>query len=138
MTDVFTPEKRSAVMRAVRSKDTSPELLVRSLLHRLGYRFRLHRAELPGRPDLVFVRQRKVVFIHGCFWHRHDCPGGRSMPATRREFWRNKFDGNRRRDRRVRTALRKLGWSALVVWECQLRPKRLAVTVARIERFLER
>lgn len=137
MTDVFSAEKRSAVMRAVRGKDTSPELVVRSELHRRGFRFRLHRKDLPGCPDLVFASRRKVVFVHGCFWHRHSCPDGRSTPATRTDFWQAKFDRNQRRDRMVRVSLRKAGWQVLVVWECQLRAKRLAFTLARIERFLK-
>ena len=109
-------------MRAVRSKDTTPELAVRKLAHALGYRFRLHRRELPGSPDLVFPGRRKVVFVHGCFWHRHaGCARGASTPATRRGFWEAKFARNVARDRRDRRRLRAAGWGVMVVWECQTR-----------------
>jgi len=102
MTDVLTPEQRRRCMAAIRGTDTKPELLVRSIAHRIGYRFRLHAHDLPGRPDLVFPGRRKVVFAHGCFWHQH--PGCRhaTRPATRAEFWATKLDGNRERDARVR------------------------------------
>lgn len=108
-------------MAAIRGTDTKPELLVRSIAHRLGYRFRLHRRDLPGRPDLVFPGRGKVVFVHGCFWHQH--PGCRyaTRPATRAEFWAAKLDGNRERDTRVLQDLERLGWGVLVVWECETR-----------------
>lgn len=118
--DVFTPEKRSAVMRAVKGADTGPEMEVRRLVHRMGYRYGLHCKDLPGRPDLVFRRLRKVVFVHGCFWHKHRCPAGR-VPATRRQYWAEKLDSNTRRDRRHCAELRKAGWDVLTVWECELR-----------------
>ena len=108
-------------MRAVRSKDTAPELLVRKLAHALGYRFRLHRRDLPGTPDLAFPGRRKAIFVHGCFWHRHDCPRGRSTPATRTDYWNGKFARNVARDRRDRRRLRADGWGVMVVWECQTR-----------------
>lgn len=112
---------RSALMRAVRRKDTTPELRVRRLAHRLGLRFRLHRHDLPGTPDLVFPRRRIALFVHGCFWHRH--PGCRyaTTPATRREFWEAKFTANQARDRRQTEQLRSLGWQVVVVWECETR-----------------
>jgi DNA mismatch endonuclease (patch repair protein) len=111
---------RSANMRAVRSKDTGPELQVRRLVHRLGYRFRLHRKELPGTPDLVFVARRKVIFVHGCFWHRHSCRRA-TVPAANREFWAEKFKRNKARDRKALKALKAQGWEALVIWECALK-----------------
>lgn len=119
MVDRITPEARSRNMARVRGKDTGPEMRVRRVLHALGYRFRIHVPDLPGKPDLVFTRRRKVVFVHGCFWHRH--PGCRraAMPASRTEFWERKFRLNRARDE---TALRELagrGWETLTVWECQ-------------------
>ncbi|MEK6798532.1 MAG: DNA mismatch endonuclease Vsr [Planctomycetota bacterium] len=123
-------------MRGIRGKDTSPEMFVRRLVHSLGYRFRLHRRDLPGTPDLVFPSRRKVIFVHGCFWHRHSCPRGRSTPATRRQFWNRKLDGNRRRDAASRRRLRTLRWRVLVLWECQLAKKNLARTVARVQSFL--
>jgi DNA mismatch endonuclease (patch repair protein) len=107
-------------MSGIRGRDTKPEILVRSLLHRQGFRFRLQVRTLPGRPDLVLPRYHAVIFVHGCFWHGHDCPLFR-LPATRTEFWRSKIEGNRSRDRRVREELLAAGWRVAVVWECALR-----------------
>jgi DNA mismatch endonuclease (patch repair protein) len=123
--DVFTPEKRSEVMSLIRGKDTKPELAVRSILHRMGYRFRLHRKNLPGKPDIVLPRYRTVVFVHGCFWHQHDgCPDGHP-PKSRKEFWLKKLDGNKARDKRNLAALSEAGWRVIVIWECELKPKLL-------------
>lgn len=121
--DTLTPAQRSERMARVRGKGSKAELLVRSLVHRLGYRYRLHGAKLPGRPDLVFPSRRKVIFVHGCFWHRHpdpDCKLAR-MPKSRQEFWVPKLEGNRARDLRQIAELEALGWSVLEIWECQLR-----------------
>lgn len=107
-------------MQKIRNRDTAPELYVRRLIHSLGFRFRLHRRDLPGTPDLVFSSLRKAIFVHGCFWHRHDCRKGRSMPSTRTQFWRDKLNGNKRRDVASHRKLRRLGWSVLIVWECQV------------------
>ncbi len=108
-------------MRRIRSKNTRPEIIVRSLTHRLGYRFRLHRLDLPGRPDLVFMRIRKIIFVHGCFWHQHSkCADGR-LPKSRRTYWLRKLSGNIQRDKRHRAKLRRLGWRILVVWDCETR-----------------
>ena len=112
---------RSAVMRAVKGKNTSPELVVRRLAHSLGLRFRLHRRDLPGRPDLAFPWRRKVLFVHGCFWHGHDCARGARVPKTNREYWLGKIARNRERDRRSAAALDESGWRSLVVWECELK-----------------
>jgi len=125
MTDVVTPEERSRIMAAVRSRDTAPEKSVRSLLHRMGYRFRLHRRDLPGCPDIVLPRFRLVIFVHGCFWHRHPGCGLARIPKTRVRFWTDKLEGNRARDLRNQAGLRDLGWSVLVVWECELRDMEL-------------
>ncbi|MEM8872938.1 MAG: DNA mismatch endonuclease Vsr [Planctomycetota bacterium] len=119
--DPLSSAQRSERMSLVRGKDTKPEMVVRRLIHRMGFRYRLHRRDLPGKPDLVFPSRRKVVFVHGCFWHRHACPAGRRTPKSRREFWLNKLESNRRRDQRNRRRLNRLGWSAMVIWECQLR-----------------
>src|SRR5882672_9435689 len=108
-------------MQAVKSKDTAPELLVRSLAHRMGYRFRLHRKDLPGRPDLVFPGRRKAIFVHGCFWHGHDCEHGLRRPKTNVAFWEAKARDNRARDARKETKLSDTGWKVLVVWECQVK-----------------
>jgi len=136
MADVFTPQQRSAVMRAVRGADTKPEMIVRRLVHALGYRYRLHVRALPGAPDLVFAGRKKVIFVHGCFWHRHRCEAGRSMPASKVEYWQAKFAANERRDRRHRRQLQALGWKVLVLWECQIGPRKLERLKQKIERFL--
>lgn len=137
MSDVFTPQKRSEIMRAVRSTDTKPEMIVRRLVHRLGFRYRLHVHRLPGVPDLVFPSRRKVIFVHGCYWHRHSCREGRSMPASRAAYWRSKFARNQIRDRHSQRALRQSGWRVMVIWECQLQPKKMPTLVARLKRFLD-
>ena len=121
MSDVFNPEKRSAVMRAVKSHDTGPELKVRRAAHALGLRFRLNRADLPGKPDLVFPAKRTALFVHGCFWHGHDCPRGARMPKNNRDYWQAKIFRNMARDKASLAALKKLGWTPRVIWECQTR-----------------
>lgn len=136
MTDVFTPAKRSAIMQAVRGKNTNPEYTVRRLLHGLGYRYRLHVRYLPGCPDLVFPGRCKVIFVHGCFWHRHYCRKGRSMPRTRIRFWRKKLEGNKRRDEKFRRSLNRKGWSVLTVWECQTSTTKLDRLAMRLAKFL--
>lgn len=113
-------EQRSAHMAKIRSKNTKPEIKLRSILHRLGYRFRLHDGTLPGRPDLVFTRRRKVIFVHGCFWHGHSCKVGARLPKTNTEFWDLKRKNNQDRDARQTRELMALGWDVLVVWECEL------------------
>src|ERR1017187_5044322 len=115
MADVLTREQRSRNMPSIRGKETRPEKIVRSLLRKLGYRYRLHRRDLPGKPDLVFPARRKVIFVHGCFWHMHDCRWGGATPATNREFWENKRRGNCDRDVRAMESLAAAGWQALIV-----------------------
>lgn len=117
--DRITPQQRSDLMRAVRGRDTTPERVVRQRLHRLGFRFRIGVRELPGRPDIVLPKWRTVIFVHGCFWHRHPRCRKATTPATRRAFWEAKFAANRERDRRHARSLRRQGWRVLVVWECQ-------------------
>lgn len=132
--DTLTPQQRSERMSRVRSKDTRPERKVRSLLHALGYRFRLH-VRLPGRPDIVMPRHRAVIFVHGCFWHRHPgCPNTRT-PKSRVSFWTQKFEGNVQRDALVRQQLSDAGWRAMVVWECELVDT--AALVCKVETFLQ-
>ena len=116
--DIVSKGVRSRMMAAVPQRDSKPELIVRRTLHWLGYRFRLHQKELPGTPDIVLPRHSKVIFVHGCFWHRHGCRRT-TTPQSNTDFWIKKFEANRKRDRRVRTSLRSMGWSVLVVWECQ-------------------
>ena len=125
MADVLTPEQRHRNMVAIRSRNTKPEMVVRRVAHSLGFRFRLHRKDLPGKPDLVFPRFRKVILVHGCFWHMHDCPAGRVTPKTNAEFWQRKRHGNVERDARTAEALKALGWAVLDVWECQTKDTEL-------------
>jgi len=134
MADVFSEEKRSWIMSRVKGRDTRPELAVRSLLHHHGFRFRLHRKDLPGCPDIVLPRHRKIVFVHGCFWHGHKKCRRSSRPTTNTEFWNAKIDANISRDKKAIGRLRRTGWSVLVVWECELRdPQKLE---RRLLRFL--
>lgn len=120
-------------MARIRSHNTAPERIVRSLVHGMGYRYRLHVATLPGRPDLVFASRRKVIFVHGCFWHRHTCKRG-ALPSSNVDFWEHKLEGNRARDRRSARALRQAGWQVLVIWQCQTRDT--VRLTGRLERFL--
>lgn len=123
-------------MSRIRSKDTKPEILVRKFLHGRGFRFRLHRKDLPGRPDLVLPKYDAVVFVQGCFWHAHHCQKGR-VPGTRSKFWQAKFEGNKERDARSARALRKAGWRVFRVWECQLaKPVKRIKTLDKLEGLL--
>ena len=133
--DTLTPAERSERMGRVRNKDTKPEMLVRRLVHSMGYRYRLHSRTLPGHPDLVFLGRRKVIFVHGCFWHRHGqgCSLTR-MPKSRLDFWRPKFKATQRRDAQKQARLCEMGWEFLVVWECELNGP--AVLADRIKHFL--
>ena len=133
--DVAVDPARSELMRRVRGKNTTPERAVRRVAHALGYRFRLHRRDLPGTPDLVFPRLRRAIFVHGCFWHRHEGCARTTTPKTRAAYWREKFEQNTRRDRRNLAALRRLGWSVLVVWECQTFER--TELLAKLSRFLD-
>jgi DNA mismatch endonuclease (patch repair protein) len=131
--DHLTPERRSANMSAVKCRNTQPEMLVRTLSHRMGYRFRLHYSALPGKPDLAFPARRKAIFVHGCFWHGHTCKRG-TRPKTRADFWRRKITGNAARDARQIAMLKAAGWRSLVVWECET--KKAERLCARLRLFL--
>ena len=121
MTDIFSREKRSQIMSRVSGKNTRPEVVVRSLLHNMGYRFRLHRKDLPGKPDITLPKYKKVVFVHGCFWHGHtDCPRSK-LPISNQFFWRDKLGKNKERDKVSVNNLIELGWDVLVVWECEIK-----------------
>lgn len=135
MVDVFTPERRSAIMACVRGKNTKPEILVRKLVHSLGYRFRLHSDKLPGKPDIVLTRHRKVIFVHGCFWHGHARCSRGALPRSNVEFWQRKIHRNRARDKMNVRELRQLGWVVLVVWQCHTR--KVDSLTDRLVRFLE-
>jgi len=123
---------RSRIMRRVKSQDTRPEMLVRRVLHNLGFRYRLHRKDLPGSPDIVFGSRKLAVFVNGCFWHGHSCARGNRLPATNTPYWRRKISTNRKRDARNRRRLNRLGWSVITVWEC-----RIEQGIARIVSVLE-
>lgn len=118
--DTISKAARSELMARIRSKNTKPELIVRSQLHRLGFRFRVHRKDLPGKPDIVLPRHHKIILVHGCFWHGHSCPLG-SKPKSNQDYWREKIRNNRLRDRRVKRELIKQGWTVLELWECKIR-----------------
>lgn len=130
-TDVHSPETRSYNMSRIRGKDTKPELMVRSLLHSMGYRFRLKNPQLPGRPDLILARYKTAVFVHGCFWHRHAGCRYASIPKARAEFWHNKFESNMRQDREVSEQLKAMGWNQLILWECEIKDKESLVNKIR-------
>jgi len=133
--DRFTPEKRSEIMRRVKSRNTSTEISVRKLLHRLGLRFRLHRRDLAGKPDIVLPRHHVVVFVNGCFWHQHACKRG-TVPATNHDWWSKKLTRNVERDRANALELKRLGWRVLTVWECEL--SGVARLERKVRRFFER
>jgi len=135
MTDVHTAEQRHRNMAAIRGKNTKPEMRIRSLLHFLGYRFRLHRKDLAGKPDIVLPKYHSAIFVHGCFWHSHDCPYGRVVSATRREFWAKKRKDTVIRDDRNRKELKAAGWKVLTIWECEIKNSKR--TEKRIIRFLK-
>ncbi|MEW7974478.1 MAG: very short patch repair endonuclease [Candidatus Thiodiazotropha endolucinida] len=117
--DKLSPEKRSEVMSAVKGKDTNPEVRVRKALHANGYRFRLHRKDLPGKPDIVLPKYNTCIFVHGCFWHQHPGCKRATLPTTRREFWTKKFQANKKRDSQTKEQLEKLGWHVCIIWECK-------------------
>lgn len=133
--DSVSREKRSEIMALVRAKDTRPEMAVRKLVWGLGYRYRLHRRDLPGCPDLVFSGRRKVIFVHGCFWHRHEGCALARLPKSRLDFWGPKLESNALRDRRNKRALARQGWKVLTVWECELKNMNRVIGMAR--RFLD-
>ncbi len=119
MADKLTMERRSANMAQIKDRDTKPEMVVRRMVHGMGYRYRLHRKDLPGKPDLVFGPRKKVIFVHGCFWHQHTCREGR-IPGTRQEYWEPKLHRNVERDAENSNRLKAMGWEVLVIWECEI------------------
>ncbi|MWD26888.1 DNA mismatch endonuclease Vsr [Aquicoccus sp. SCR17] len=136
MPDIVDKETRSRMMSGIRGKDTKPELMIRKALHARGYRYRLHSPAVPGKPDLFLRRYRAAIFVHGCFWHGHDCHLFK-LPSTRTEFWQQKIDRNRARDAEVETALREQGWRRLVIWECALKGKTRLEFGALMDRLCE-
>jgi len=132
--DPLTPTERSERMSRIKNIDTKPEMMVRKMVYGMGYRYRLHASDLPGKPDLVFRSRKKVIFVHGCFWHQHGCKQYR-QPRTKRDFWEPKLAKNVSRDIEVRKELRKLGWESMVIWECQI--KRVDLLRNRVKSFLD-
>lgn len=130
-----TTEERSRIMRAVKGRDTAPEMFVRRLVFGMGYRFRLHRSDLPGKPDLSFIGRRKVIFVHGCFWHGHDCARGARVPKQNASYWIEKISRNKARDQTNLAKLTELGWRSLVIWECEL--LNLAIVKGKLAKFLD-
>ncbi len=136
MVDNLNPAQRSACMAAIRGEHTQPECILRKALHRAGYRYRCNYPYLPGKPDVIFPVCRKIIFVHGCFWHRHRCKKGRSTPLNRKRFWEAKFHRNIERDRQVRKRLHRLGWQVLIIWECQIN-RQPEKTIQRAIHFLQ-
>ena len=136
MTDVFTKAKRHEIMASIKAHDTKPEKAVRSIIHRMGFRFSLYRKDLPGKPDIVLPRHDKVVFVHGCFWHGHTNCRKSTIPATNTEFWTDKITKNKIRDMKVKRQLRQAGWQVLVVWECEI--TRTETLIKKLKKFLEK
>ena len=132
MPDIFSRKKRREIMQAIRNRDTIPEMAIRRLIFSMGYRYRLHVRALPGWPDLVFPGRKKVIFIHGCFWHRHNCRKGRSMPKTRKCFWESKLTNNRLRDIKNKRELNRLGWKIIIIWECEISAKNMEKNMNKI------
>ena len=135
MPDIFAPEKRHEIMQNVKTKNTVPEIKLRSLLHKNGFRFRVNRKDLSGKPDIVLPKYRAVIFMHGCFWHGHDCPRGQ-RPQTNADFWNQKIDRNVIRDKSDVSLLESLGWPVLIVWVCEIKKKNEAVLLSRVKEFL--
>lgn len=135
--DKLTPEQRSRTMRRIRSRDTKPEMLVRRFLYAQGFRYRVNVRTLPGKPDIALRKYGVAIFVHGCFWHGHECQHGR-MPQTNTDFWRRKIERNMSRDAEVRERLRALGWRTMVVWECQLKPKCRQQTLTEVADLLRK
>ena len=138
MADIFSPRKRTEIMKNVRTRDTECELVVRKIIFAMGYRYRLHRADLPGKPDVVFPIRKKVIFIHGCFWHGHSgCARGK-LPESNISFWQKKITGNKFRDGKVLRKLKNMGWQNLIIWQCQVSHKNITRLRNRIKEFLEK
>jgi DNA mismatch endonuclease (patch repair protein) len=136
MADVLTPEQRRFNMSRIRNRNTKPEIIVRSIVHKMGFRYRLHRKDLAGKPDLVFLSRRKIIFVHGCFFHMHYCSYGKVTPKTNAEFWQNKRLGNIERDKKNIEILTKDGWDVLVIWECMTKPRNINNLPVILENFL--
>lgn len=137
MADIFNKKKRSQIMGRISGKDTKPELIIRKALFSEGYRYRLHRKDLPGNPDIVFPNRKKVIFVNGCFWHGHSCKKA-ALPTTNKSFWEKKLTGNKERDKRNLAKLKAMGWKSMVIWQCQIKKNTLETQINKIKTFLEK
>ena len=137
MADIFNKKKRSQIMGRISGKDTKPELIIRKALFSEGYRYRLHRKDLPGSPDIVFPSLKKVIFVNGCFWHGHNCKKA-ALPTTNKRFWKKKLTGNKERDKLNLLKLKKEGWKVLIIWQCEIKKSILERQINRIKIFLEK
>ncbi len=136
MADIYTKQKRSLIMSKISGKNTKPEITIRKIAHSLGYRFRLHKKDLPGNPDMVFPKYKKIIFVNGCFWHGHkDCTRSK-LPTTNKKFWKEKIELNKKRDGKNYNQLKKMDWKYLVIWQCQIRAKSLSKLENKIIKFL--
>lgn len=138
MTDIFTKQKRSEIMSNISGKNTKPEIIIRKLAHSLGYRFRLHKKNLPGKPDIVFPKYKKVIFVNGCFWHGHKNCKRSKLPTTNKKFWKEKIENNKKKDAADYRKLRKLGWDYLVIWQCRIKTSNYKSLKSKIDSFLSR
>ena len=138
MADIFSANKRTEIMKKVRTKDTGCELVVRKMIYGMGYRYRLHKKSLPGKPDIVFGARKKVIFVNGCFWHGHSgCSRGK-LPESNALFWQKKIEGNKLRDAKVVKRLKEVGWQSLIIWQCQVNGKNTVRLQSRIKKFIEK
>jgi len=136
LSDIYSKQKRSQIMSKISGKNTKPEIIIRKIAHNLGYRFRLHKKDLPGKPDLVFPKYKKVIFVNGCFWHGHSKCSRSNLPTTRKMFWKEKIENNKKRDKTNKTKLKKLGWDYLVIWQCEIKKSNYGKLMERIQLFL--
>ena len=137
MADIYTKKKRSQIMSKISGKNTKPEIFIRKLCHSLGYRFRLHKKEIPGKPDIVFQKYKKVIFINGCFWHHHMNCSHSKLPTTNKKFWKEKIEGNKRNDKSNYIRLKKLGWDYFVIWQCKIKKQNYNILTDNIKSFLK-
>lgn len=136
--DIFNKEKRSSIMSSIKSVNTTPEVIVRRILHRNGYRFRLHRNDLPGRPDIVLPKYNKIIFVNGCFWHGHENCKRSKLPDTNKDFWSSKISKNIERDKRNILKLQEMGWDCLIIWDCQIKKKDIQSLTTTLTEFIKR
>ena len=134
--DIYSKQKRSQIMSKISGKNTKPEIIIRKIAHNLGYRFRLHKKDLPGTPDLAFPKYKKVIFVNGCFWHGHSKCSRSKLPTTRKKFWKEKIAGNKKRDKASKIKLKNLGWDYLVIWQCEIQKSNYDLIANKIQNFL--